>query len=97
MVVYFMTILNILWPFGIFCGHLLYFPQFGMFGPRKIWQPWPGERFKSISWKENLSKWIALISGPGANPTTTIYNARAVKIYNTSSLVLFENKHFLLL
>jgi hypothetical protein len=38
--VYFMTIWNILWPFGIVCGHLLYFSQFEMFGPRKIWQPW---------------------------------------------------------
>jgi hypothetical protein len=28
------------WPFGIVCGNLLYFSQFGMFGPRKIWQPW---------------------------------------------------------
>jgi hypothetical protein len=22
------------------CGHLVYFSLFGMFGPRKIWQPW---------------------------------------------------------
>jgi hypothetical protein len=29
-----------LWPIGIVCGHLLYFSQFGKFGPRKIWQPW---------------------------------------------------------
>jgi hypothetical protein len=28
-----------LWPFGIVCGDLLYFSQFGMFGPREIWQP----------------------------------------------------------
>jgi hypothetical protein len=28
-----------IWPFGIVCGHLVYFSQFGMFGPRKIWQP----------------------------------------------------------
>jgi hypothetical protein len=26
-------------PFGIVCGHLVYFSRFGMFGPRKIWQP----------------------------------------------------------
>jgi hypothetical protein len=39
MFVYFMTIWNNLWPFGIICGHLVYFPRFGMFGPRKIWQP----------------------------------------------------------
>jgi hypothetical protein len=39
----------ILWPFGIWlfnivCGQLVYFSQFGMFGPRKIWQPWFGRR-----------------------------------------------------
>jgi hypothetical protein len=27
------------WQFGIVCGHLVYFSHFGMFGPRKIWQP----------------------------------------------------------
>jgi hypothetical protein len=30
----------ILWTFGIVCGHLLCFSHFGMFRPRKIWQPW---------------------------------------------------------
>jgi hypothetical protein len=40
----------ILWPFGIFtaiwynlwplfCGHLVYFPSFGMFGPKKSGNP----------------------------------------------------------
>jgi hypothetical protein len=38
---YFTAIWYILWSFGIVCGHLLYFSQFGMFEPRKIWQPWP--------------------------------------------------------
>jgi hypothetical protein len=28
-----------LWPFGMVCGHLVQFSRFGMFGPRKIWQP----------------------------------------------------------
>jgi hypothetical protein len=37
---YFTAIWYNLWPFGIVGGHLLYFSQFGMFGPRKIWQPW---------------------------------------------------------
>jgi hypothetical protein len=36
---YFMAIWYNLWPFGIVCGDLLYFSQFGMLGPRKIWQP----------------------------------------------------------
>jgi hypothetical protein len=27
------------WPLGIVGGHLVYFSLFGMFGPRKIWQP----------------------------------------------------------
>jgi hypothetical protein len=37
---YFMAIWYNLWPFGIVCGHLLYFSRSGMFGPRKIWQTW---------------------------------------------------------
>jgi hypothetical protein len=37
--VYFMAIGNILWPFGIFCGHLVYFSPFWYVVPRKIWQP----------------------------------------------------------
>jgi hypothetical protein len=46
MLVHVMTIWNILLPFGILygrfgrvCDHLVHFSQFGMFGPRKIWQP----------------------------------------------------------
>jgi hypothetical protein len=47
MLAYFMTIWNILciaiwfnlFFSGIVCDHLLHFRQFGMFGPRKIWQP----------------------------------------------------------
>jgi hypothetical protein len=47
MLLYFMTIWNILrskgynfWSFGIVFGLWVYFFRFGMFGPRKIWQPW---------------------------------------------------------
>jgi hypothetical protein len=29
-----------LWPFDKVCGHLVYLSRFGMFVPRKIWQPW---------------------------------------------------------
>jgi hypothetical protein len=36
---YFMAIWYNLWQLGIVCGHMLYISQFGMFGPRKIWQP----------------------------------------------------------
>jgi hypothetical protein len=35
---YFTAICYHLWPFDIVCGHLEYFSQFGMFGPRNIWQ-----------------------------------------------------------
>jgi hypothetical protein len=38
--VYFTAIENILWPFVIFCGHLVYFSPFWYFVSRKIWQPW---------------------------------------------------------
>jgi hypothetical protein len=37
--VYFTAIGNILWPFGIFCGRVVYFSKFWYFVPRKIWQP----------------------------------------------------------
>jgi hypothetical protein len=37
--VYFTAIGNILWPFGILCGHLVYFSPFLCFVPSKIWQP----------------------------------------------------------
>jgi hypothetical protein len=36
---YFMAIWYNSWPFDIVCGHLVYFSDFGKFGPRKIWQP----------------------------------------------------------
>jgi hypothetical protein len=40
----------LLWPFGIFCGNVAYFPHFLYIAPRKIWQPSSkrltfGERF----------------------------------------------------
>jgi hypothetical protein len=35
----FTAIGNILWPFGIFCGHLVHFSPFWCAVPRKIWQP----------------------------------------------------------
>jgi hypothetical protein len=38
--VYFTAIGNFLWPFGIFWGHLVISPRFGILCiPRKIWQP----------------------------------------------------------
>jgi hypothetical protein len=36
---YFTATLYILCQFGIVCGHLIFFPRFGMFGTRKIWLP----------------------------------------------------------
>jgi hypothetical protein len=42
---YFTAILYNLWPFGIVCGHLVYFSRFGMFGQRQIWQPWSATDF----------------------------------------------------
>jgi hypothetical protein len=38
-VVYFTAIGNILWPFGIFCGHLEYFPHFGILYQEKSGNP----------------------------------------------------------
>jgi hypothetical protein len=36
---HFTAIWHNLRPFGIVCGHLVYFFRFGMFLPRKIWRP----------------------------------------------------------
>jgi hypothetical protein len=36
---YFTALWYNIWPFGLVCCHLVYFPHFGMFGPRNIWQP----------------------------------------------------------
>jgi hypothetical protein len=51
---YFKAIWYNLWPFGIVCGHLFYISQFGMFGPRKIWQLWPGVDFKKPPYKKTF-------------------------------------------
>jgi hypothetical protein len=39
MLIYFMVIWSILRPFGLFCGHLVYFLPFWYVVQRKIWQP----------------------------------------------------------
>jgi hypothetical protein len=39
MLIYFMAIWNILWPFGTFCVHSVHFYLFWNNVPRKIWQP----------------------------------------------------------
>jgi hypothetical protein len=36
----FQAIWYILWHFGIFCGHSVHFPRFGILHQEKIWQPW---------------------------------------------------------
>jgi hypothetical protein len=36
---YFTAIGNILWPFGIFCGHLAFSPRFGMLYNEKSGNP----------------------------------------------------------
>jgi hypothetical protein len=51
---YFTVIWYNLSPFGIVCGHLVYFSKFGMFGPRKIWQPWEEVKTENI---EGVSSW----------------------------------------
>jgi hypothetical protein len=37
-----------LWPFGIFCCHLVYFPHFSIFRPKKNLATLTGIRFKKI-------------------------------------------------
>jgi hypothetical protein len=35
--------------FGVVFGPLVYFSRFGIFGPRKLWQPWDGARSDQLS------------------------------------------------
>jgi hypothetical protein len=52
---YLMDIRYNLWPFGTVCGYLVYFLRYGMFGPRKIWQPWlQRRRCKDFQLKEYI-------------------------------------------
>jgi hypothetical protein len=37
---YFTPFVYNLCSFRIVCGNWVYFLRFGLFGPRKIWQPW---------------------------------------------------------
>jgi hypothetical protein len=45
--VYFTAIGNILWPFHIFCGHLVYFPRFGILYQEKSGNPGQHEPIES--------------------------------------------------
>jgi hypothetical protein len=67
---YFMSIWYNLWPFCIIyghlvyvvCGQLVYISQFGMFGPRKIWQPCSGPNFPKNNFQKrpNFCKWLSV-------------------------------------
>jgi hypothetical protein len=71
MLLYFMIFLECftdiwynLWPFGIVCGHLIYFLRVGIFGPRKIWQPWCRELILTKNWLDHtLGDFITNSSG----------------------------------
>jgi hypothetical protein len=72
MLVYFLTIWNILWPFGIINGRLVgfaviwnIFSQFGMFGRRKIWQP-----CHPIPRRDSISRPIAPVSSVAGGDET---------------------------
>jgi hypothetical protein len=52
-------------PFGIVCGHLVHFPRFGMFWPRKIWQP--SSKLSTHISSNILSNW--------KNPTRSLFPA----------------------
>jgi hypothetical protein len=52
----FTAISYMFWPIGVVWVLWYIFPRLGMFGPRKIWQPWPVNRFffRSELFRENL-------------------------------------------
>jgi hypothetical protein len=68
----FMTIWSRLRPFLIYYGHSVYFSRFGMFGPRKIWQPC----FTQASTYQVHSAWLpvpVIQGGPGSHVHMYMY------------------------
>jgi hypothetical protein len=71
MLLHFMTIWNIfwsfwnnLWPFGIVCGHLVYFSRFGRVWTKRIWQPWDEAALQSSFHKIRSCRWFQLVTVP---------------------------------
>jgi hypothetical protein len=54
--VYFTAIGNISWPFGIFCGHLVFFPRFGILYREKSGNPVPNSRKVDVRLREQLEQ-----------------------------------------
>jgi hypothetical protein len=50
--VYFKGILNILWPFGAFCGNLVYFSRFGMSYQEKSGNPVEEAEIEGLGFRE---------------------------------------------
>jgi hypothetical protein len=74
-----MAIENIYWPFGIFCGNLVYFPRLGILDQEKSGNPAAGGQEV-----ENADGWLRLISGLSLDRSGT----REIR----SKKVLFELK-----
>jgi hypothetical protein len=47
--VFLWSIVYILWPFGLFCGHFANYFQFWYVVPRKVWQRWALHRQSAVS------------------------------------------------
>jgi hypothetical protein len=58
---YFMAVLYILWPFGIFDGDLVYFSPLGHVAPIKIWQPSPRLVITLLRRRMDLTIFIGIV------------------------------------
>jgi hypothetical protein len=59
MLAYFTAVRYKLWPFGILYGRLVTLFCFGIFGPRKIWQPW----FRGLVWPLTITLTEPIVRG----------------------------------
>jgi hypothetical protein len=82
---YFTAIWYILWTFGMICGHLVYFSRFGMFGPRKIWQPWLVKLFAKL-WEKRGKKRIAKLLSKCAPLLALFYDGKGTAKKESSLL-----------
>jgi hypothetical protein len=51
---YFMPILVFLWPVGMFCGHVVYFPRFGKLHQEKSGNPGKKSKSEFFFWRNKI-------------------------------------------
>jgi hypothetical protein len=82
-------------PFGIVCGHLVYF---SLLGRIKIWQPCSQQKYiLSKKVEKSVSKSLQLLKARVYLQSTALLTMASSYFAASSSLASFKQKYFLLL